>query len=164
MVCLWIPYGWIRTFVEVSTGRCFFGYIGDNPVRVWIRNRTGENTQKVSFGCTPARGLNKVILKFAMVRGQQMPTPTKKSQQPSKWVLMTRKDTREGPILFFMKFPQTSSPSMLAGLSVWVYGNLLWKIIAKCRTAPLLSNVHWQARMHMLSPWIQILLTFHPPM
>jgi len=53
------------------------------------------------------------MLKFAMVRGQQMPTPTKKSQQPSKWVLMTRKDTREGPILFFMKFPQTSSPSML---------------------------------------------------
>ena len=80
MVCLWSPYGW--TFVEVSTVRCLFAYIGDNPVRVWIRNRTGENTQKVSFGCTPARGLNKVILKFAMVRGQQMPTPTKKSQQP----------------------------------------------------------------------------------
>ena len=53
------------------------------------------------------------MLKFAMVRGEQMPTPTKKSQQPSKWVLMTRKDTREGPILFFMKFPQPSSPSML---------------------------------------------------
>ena len=48
-----------------------------------------------------------------MVRSEQMPTPTKKSQQPSKWVLMTQKDTREGPILFFMKFPQTSSPSML---------------------------------------------------
>jgi hypothetical protein len=66
VVCLWSPYGW--TFVEVSTVRCFFGYIGDNPVRVCIGNRTGENTQKVSFGCTPARGLNKVILKFAMAR------------------------------------------------------------------------------------------------
>ena len=138
-------------------------YIGDNPVRVWIRNRTGENTQKVSFGCTPARGLNKVILKFAMVRGQQMPTPTKKSQQPSKWVLMTRKDTQEGPTLFFMKFPQTSSPSMLTTscrfecFGLWEF---VVKIIAKCRTAPLLSNVHWQARMHMLSPRIQIPLTF----
>jgi len=158
VVCLWIPYG--CPFVEVSTVRYFFSYIGDNPVRVWIRNRTGENTQKVSFGCTPARGLNKVILKFAMVRGQQMPTPTKKSLQPIKWVLMTRKDT--GRVrLFFMKFPDVV---MLAGLSVWVYGNLLWKIIAKCRTAPLLSNVHWQARMHILSSWIQIPLTIHPPM
>ena len=162
VVCLWSLYGW--TFVEVSPIRCFFGYIGDNPVRVWIRNRTGENTQKVSFRCTPARGLNKVILKFAMVRGQQMPTPTKKSQQPSKWVLMTRKDTREGPILFFYEVSTDVATEHATNLSVWVYGNLLWKIIAKCRTAPLLSNVRWKACMHMLSPWIQIPLTFYPPM
>ena len=94
----------------------FFGYIGYNPVRVWIRNRTGENTQKVSFGCTPARGLNKVILKFAMVRGQQMPTPTKKSQQPIKWVLMTRKDTGRVRYCSLWSF-QTSSC-----LQVWVFG------------------------------------------
>ena len=69
--------------------------------------------------CTPARGLNKVILKFAMVRGQQMPTPTKKSQQPSKWVLITRKYTREG--FHRRRHRACSQPCRFECLGLWEF-------------------------------------------
>ena len=46
------------------------------------------------------------------VRSQKIPTPTIETQQPSKRVLMTQKDTRAALMLCFMKFPQ-ASPSML---------------------------------------------------
>ena len=98
-----------------------------------------KTPKKCTSGCTPARGLNTVMLKFAMVRGEQRPTPTKKSQQPSKWVLMTRKETRECPM---------SSRSMLT--TSWRFECLaLWGFVVKnnykisdCSSPEILSNVH----------------------
>ena len=100
----------------------FFRGIGDNPVRVWIRNRTGEDTQKVYFRLhSSARSKQSNV----EVRDGAWSADANAHKEKSPANQMGTDDTkgyREGPIVLYEVSTDIVTEHAHNLLQVWVFG------------------------------------------